>query len=158
MRIAAVVLAFLAAGLARGEEPLFVLQDACVRCHLLGEDGRKDNSVLAWKQSVHFSAQSSCADCHGGDRLLYMDFAKGHMGLPTRAEALAACAKCHPALADPAATRPVAFGRQDTCTADCITCHGYHAVQKPGAHLLNAANCDPCHQDPAPARAVGQAA
>ncbi|MBU2490838.1 MAG: cytochrome c family protein [Proteobacteria bacterium] len=145
--LAPVLLAALALSVpaSRAADPLFALQDACVRCHLTGERLQAENSVLAWKKSVHFRAESSCSDCHGGDRLLYMDFKKGHMGLPSRGEALAACGKCHEKEAALAAARPFAFGAALACPADCVTCHGFHEVEKPSLALLNPKNCGGCH-------------
>ncbi len=141
----AVALILWCAPAARAAEPLFALQDACVRCHLVEERQQSQNTVLAWKRSVHFRAESSCADCHGGDRLLYMDFKKGHMGVPSRAEALAACGRCHEKEASLAASRPLATVKGPACPADCVTCHGFHEVKKPDPSMLNKKNCGTCH-------------
>lgn len=124
---------------------LFLLQDMCVKCHLLGENYGKRNSVLAWKDSAHFRADSGCVECHGGDKYMYIDFKRGHIGLPSRAEAVAICGKCHAKEKSDFLSKRAAAPTDFACTVTCVDCHGYHYVAKADAELFNKANCGGCH-------------
>ena len=123
----------------------FLEQDMCVRCHLLGENLGAPTPVLSWKRSVHFRADSGCADCHGGDKYFYADLQRGHLGLPDAAAAIAQCVKCHarekPPAIDPSLGEPGKF----KCTVTCIDCHGYHQVEKASSDLINEVTCGRCH-------------
>ena len=123
----------------------FILQDACVRCHLTGENYGRENSVVEWKKSVHFRLDSGCADCHGGSRFVYLSFKQGHMGLPKESEQTEMCGKCHAEAKDYFTNRPKNEGGKSGCTVTCVGCHGYHNVQQPGPGLVNEQNCGHCH-------------
>ncbi len=126
-------------------DKLFLLQDACVRCHLLCEERSKENSVIAWKKGVHFRPDSGCSDCHGGDRLYYMDFQPGHMGIPDRSQTVAMCEKCHETEVRDFVNRQRPAAGMKMCTASCADCHGYHLVNKADRGLINQTICGSCH-------------
>ena len=126
-------------------DKLFLLQDACVRCHLLCGERSKENSVIAWKKGVHFRPDSGCSDCHGGDRLYYMDFQPGHMGIPDRSQTVPMCEKCHqPEVRDFVNRRRPGAGIK-MCTVSCADCHGYHLVNNADGGLINDTTCGGCH-------------
>jgi hypothetical protein len=122
----------------------FLLNDQCVQCHLLSEQTGKPNSVMAWKQSVHFRPDAGCADCHGGDKFIRMDFRKGHIGLPERSRIMETCGKCHAEEQKQFMEKLNAAG-PSMCAATCTDCHGYHLVRTSGSDLINAATCGRCH-------------
>jgi hypothetical protein len=126
-------------------EKVFLLQDSCVRCHFLCENKAKENSVIAWKKSVHFRPDSGCSDCHGGDRFFYMDFKPGHMGIPDRAQTVVMCEKCHePQVHDFVQRRRPVPGKT-MCAATCVNCHGYHRVAKADSGIITKTTCGGCH-------------
>ena len=125
-------------------DKFFLLQDACVRCHLLCEERSKENSVIAWEKGVHFRPDSGCSECHGGDKLYYMDFQPGHMGIPDRTQTVAMCEKCHEPEVRDFVNRQRPADKK-LCTASCVDCHGYHMVNKADGGLINEAICGSCH-------------
>ncbi len=129
------------------DEPLFLLSDACVRCHLTCERGAYDNTVTAWRDSVHFRPDVTCADCHGGDRYLSLPtFRKGHMGVPGPGAIVPMCGRCHTREADDFLRRIGAPRDRPLCTASCVDCHGSHRVEKAeAAQIVSPARCGTCH-------------
>ncbi len=133
------------AGVCHGSEKLFVLQDNCVKCHLWSESTLGENSVVQWKNSVHFRPGSACADCHGGDRLFSMEFKKGHMGVPNPHETVAMCEKCHAQEVRDFVNRPLPQDPEKACTLSCVDCHGHHRVEAAHGGLVNTSACGQCH-------------
>ncbi len=127
-------------------DDLYLLQDNCVRCHLTSERNTTENSVISWKQSVHYRPDSVCIDCHEGDKFLYLDFKKGHMGIPTAFKATAMCGKCHQNEYNAFIyLRSGSASGKIKCAASCVTCHGSHKVKKADGSLINKQNCGKCH-------------
>lgn len=138
------LLLLLAAG-ASASDSMFLLGDNCVSCHLTCERNTPEISAVAWKESVHFRPDVTCAACHGGDKYLALPFKKGHMGLPSPAEAEAMCGSCHAQeLADFIYLRPMP--KKNACTAGCIACHSHHRVAKAEPGLINEQSCGACHK------------
>ncbi len=125
---------------------LYILQDNCVRCHLTSERDTEENSVISWKQSVHYRPDSGCTDCHGGDKFLNLNFKKGHVGTPTASEATAMCGKCHQNEYKAFVyLRSGSTSGKIKCAGSCVTCHGSHRIKKPDGSLINKNNCGKCH-------------
>ena len=141
----ALMVLMLAASSAAASRDYFLEQDMCVRCHLIGENLGAPNPVFAWKRSVHYRPDSGCAECHGGDKYFYADLQQGHLGLPDAAGANALCGKCHARETALMKNRAPGEPGRPVCTATCISCHGYHEVDKATGELINEANCGRCH-------------
>lgn len=131
---------------AQAADSLFLLQDTCVRCHLTSESPGTGNSVISWKKGVHFGPDTSCAECHGGNKFLYMKFKKDHMGVPKGSEINDMCGKCHVNEIEATKTR-VKFKNptKKACEATCVTCHSHHEVEKANLSVINKGNCGKCH-------------
>jgi hypothetical protein len=123
----------------------FLEQDMCVRCHLLGGNLGAENPVILWRRSAHYRPDSGCADCHGGDKYLYIDYEKGHAGLPDRARTLEDCGRCHAAEKADALEKPAGEPGEFNCSVNCADCHGYHYVPEADVSLLNERRCGRCH-------------
>ncbi len=126
-------------------DKLFLLGDSCVRCHLLCETRARENSVIAWREGVHFRPDTGCSDCHGGDRFLYMDFKPGHMGIPDRSQTIGICEKCHEQQVFDFVQRSRPEKGKVLCAATCVTCHGYHRVPPAKNSILSERTCNKCH-------------
>jgi hypothetical protein len=126
------------------EEPTV---SVCIQCHG-GQPGKLGAPVKDWAGSVHQRNGISCHDCHGGDP---SDFAnamspeRGFLGKPDYVEVPEFCGRCHVGvLADyqqSAHGRKVAEGG-----AQCVTCHGSHAVREASLELINEQDCSRCHE------------
>jgi hypothetical protein len=132
----------------------FLLNDQCVQCHLTGEQTGRPNSVLAWKQSVHFRPDAGCTGCHGSDRFVRQAFRKGHIGLPDRSRITEMCGACHEEQQKQFLEK-ISTAGPVMCAVTCTDCHDYHLVRPSGSGLINPATCGRCH--PAD-RAAGLAA
>ena len=121
-------------------------ETVCLQCHG-GQPGRLGEPVKAWPGSVHQRNGISCHDCHGGDPT---DFAnamspeRGFIGVPAHQDVPAFCGRCHVGvLAD---YRESAHGRNVAAGgAQCVTCHGNHAVREASLDLINESACSRCH-------------
>jgi hypothetical protein len=122
----------------------FLLNDQCVQCHLAGEQTGRPNSVLAWKQSVHFRPDAGCAGCHGGDRFVRQAFRKGHIGLPDRSRITEMCGACHGEQQKQFLEKMSTAG-PTMCAVTCTDCHDYHQVRPSGSGLINPVTCGRCH-------------
>ncbi len=127
------------------QDRLFLLQDNCIKCHLWCETKSGENSVVKWKRSVHFRPDTACADCHGGDRLLYLDFKAGHMGMPDRNQSVGMCEQCHEQAVRDFIGRKVSQTKNNKCTVSCVDCHGHHQIEKPDAPAMFQRTCRKCH-------------
>lgn len=129
------------------DEPLFLLNDTCVRCHLTGERSGFENSVTAWREGVHFRADTACADCHGGDRYASLPMLKkGHMGKFGEGEIVPLCGRCHVTESEDFMRKPSGPVDAPRCKATCVTCHEHHRVEKPrAAGLVSEKHCGSCH-------------
>lgn len=76
----------------------FAKKDSCFDCHNELE-GRLKKPVEMMKNDVHYQFGLSCADCHGGDPLIFderaMDKKYGYIGVPDKKEVVELCSKCH---------------------------------------------------------------
>ena len=136
------LLAILAPAYAEGEA-----ETVCLQCHG-GQPGKLGAPVRDWAGSVHQRNGVSCHDCHGGDPT---DFAnamspeRGFIGVPDYGQVPKFCGRCHVGvLADyleSAHGRKVAEGG-----AQCVICHGNHAVREADLELINERDCSRCHE------------
>ncbi|MBI5846133.1 MAG: hypothetical protein HZB23_15860 [Deltaproteobacteria bacterium] len=129
------------------DEPLFLLNDACVRCHLTGERSGFENSVTAWREGVHFRADTACADCHGGDRYANLSMLKkGHLGKFGEGEIVPLCGRCHVSESEDFLRKTTGPVDAPRCRATCVTCHEHHRVEKSrAADLVTEKHCGSCH-------------
>ena len=92
-----------------------------------------------WQTSVHAANGISCHDCHGGDPT-DMAMAKspdrGFLGAPEYEEVPEFCGRCHvgvfEAYSAGAHGQALAEGG-----AQCVICHGNHAIQEAGLELTS---------------------
>jgi len=148
-------------------------EQICVRCHAEQRVPLLRRPVEAVEASVHWDAEVSCADCHGGDPEMDTVLAHQAEGFRTRLEAGAApalCGDCHARAErmheiDPElptdqghlydnSAHGRAFAAGNTRAASCGTCHGHHEIHAPDdprsrvhpAHV--AETCGACHSEP----------
>ncbi len=146
MRLFFVMILLLGCSVCHADSRLTLLNDNCVRCHLTCERNGKPNSVLLWKKSVHYTSNSGCADCHGGNRYLDLKFNKGHIGLPDKRESEQMCGQCHQYEYEQMAKRNLkGILNGSKCSVSCIDCHGHHNIEPSTVHCINAGNCSRCH-------------
>lgn len=121
-------------------------ETVCVQCHG-GLPDALGAPVAAWKTSVHAENGISCHDCHGGDptdMAMAMSPERGFIGAPEYTEVPKFCGRCHVGVAD--AYNAGAHGQAiEAGGAQCVICHGNHAIQKAGLHLINEETCTQCH-------------
>ncbi len=144
-RIIALIALVLSIPFIASAQNFFIEQDMCVLCHLLGENLGAPNPVIGWNRSVHFRPDSTCTDCHGGNKYFYSQIERGHIGLPDPAGVIAQCAKCHSREAASFSNRPPGEAGKFNCTVTCISCHDHHRVEKAGLEIINQARCGKCH-------------
>ncbi len=122
-------------------------ETVCIQCHG-GQPGSLGAPVKDWQGSVHQRNGISCHDCHGGDPT---DFAnamspeRGFIGAPDYEKVPEFCGRCHVGvLAD---YQESAHGRKvSEGGAQCVICHGSHAVQEARLDLINDRDCSRCHE------------
>ncbi len=122
-------------------------ETVCIQCHA-GQPGNLGTPVKDWQGSVHQRNGISCHDCHGGDPT---DFAnamspeRGFIGVPDYEQVPEFCGRCHVGvLAD---YRESAHGLKIAAGgAQCVVCHGSHAVQEARLELINERDCSRCHE------------
>jgi hypothetical protein len=140
--IAATLLVFnLPAGVLAQEE------NTCIQCHG-GLGGRLSAPVPQWKTSVHEANGISCDACHGGDptepSMLAMSPERGFIGVPTYTEVPDFCGRCHIGVKEDYMAS--AHGQAlEAGGAQCVICHGNHAVQVATIDLINEQSCSRCH-------------
>ena len=128
--------------------PLSVLaaDSVCVECHS-GQSGALSEPVAQWRQSVHAQNGISCHDCHGGDPSDYamaMSPERGFLGAPEYAQVPAFCGRCHVGVLE--AYQPGGHGQAlEAGGAQCVICHGEHAIQVANLELINQESCSRCH-------------
>jgi hypothetical protein len=122
-------------------------ETVCIKCHG-GQSGRLGAPVKEWAGSVHQRNGISCHDCHGGDP---GDFAnamspeRGFIGVPDYDQVPEFCGRCHVGVL--AEYRQSAHGRKVAeGGAQCVMCHGNHAVQEASLDLINERDCSRCHE------------
>jgi nitrate/TMAO reductase-like tetraheme cytochrome c subunit len=119
----------------------------CIQCHG-GQPGKLGAPVKEWAGSVHQRGGISCHDCHGGDPSDFvnaMSPERGFLGAPEYAQVPEFCGRCHVGvLAD---YRQSAHGRKVAeGGAQCVVCHGNHAVKEASLDLINERDCSRCHE------------
>jgi nitrate/TMAO reductase-like tetraheme cytochrome c subunit len=118
----------------------------CIECHG-GLEGRLGAPVALWRTSVHAANGISCNDCHGGDPTDYamaMSPERGFIGVPKYTEVPDFCGRCHVGVAKE--YKDGAHGQAiDRGGAQCVVCHGNHAVQPASLDLINEQSCTRCH-------------
>ncbi len=124
----------------------FAADTVCIECHA-GQPGSLGAPVADWRTSIHAENGISCHDCHGGDST---DFAmamspdQGFLGAPEYGDVPAFCGRCHIGVS--AAYQAGAHGQAiESGGAQCVVCHGNHAIQKPSLVLINEDACSQCH-------------
>ncbi len=121
-------------------------ETVCLQCHG-GQEGRLGAPVALWKTSVHAANGISCHDCHGGDPTDFgtaMDPDKGFIGAPEYEEVPAFCGRCHLGVREDYSSS--AHGKAlNRGGAQCVVCHGNHAVQEASIDLINEKSCSRCH-------------
>lgn len=121
-------------------------ETVCLQCHA-GQPGSLGAPVRDWQGSVHQRNGISCHDCHGGDPT---DFAnamspeRGFIGAPDYEQVPEFCGRCHVGVLGD--YRESAHGRKvQEGGAQCVICHGNHAVQEASLDLINERDCSRCH-------------
>ncbi len=128
--------------------PALLLADdtVCIQCHG-GQPGSLGEPIAEWRTSIHAENGISCHDCHGGDPTdfdLAMEPESGFVGAPDYADVPAFCGRCHVGVSD--AYQAGAHGEAvDEGGAQCVVCHGNHAIQKASFDLINEETCSQCH-------------
>lgn len=121
-------------------------QTVCIQCHG-GLDGHLGAPVAPWQTSVHAASGISCHDCHGGDPtdfVMAMSPERGFIGVPSHEEIPEFCGRCHVGVLGD--YRDSAHGQAiDRGGAQCVTCHGNHAVVRAHIDLINEQDCSRCH-------------
>jgi len=111
----------------------------CAKCHddaaLMKRHGIVSHAVADYAKSVHGTLLArgepgvpSCADCHDA-----------HAASPPGAlEVADVCGACHRETRDRFRDSPHAVASKSGGMHECITCHGNHAVERPGFQLFDA--------------------
>ncbi len=145
--------------------------NSCVTCHAELEP-RLAAPVNLVGQSVHHSAELSCAGCHGGDPGqddpdLAMSPAKGFVGKPDAGQIPRLCATCHSNAVFMRRFNPKSaidqyelyltsrhgelWSKGDRNVAQCVSCHTAHEIRKSSDPLSTtyptalAEQCATCH-------------
>jgi nitrate/TMAO reductase-like tetraheme cytochrome c subunit len=125
---------------------LFAEDTVCIQCHG-GQEGRLAAPVAEWHTSIHAANNISCHDCHGGDPTdfaMAMSPERGFIGVPEYTEVPDFCGRCHVGVA--AEYKAGAHGLAiENGGAQCVVCHGNHAVQRASLSLINEQDCSRCH-------------
>jgi predicted CXXCH cytochrome family protein len=116
------------------------MENGCINCHRETDD----QVVKDFESSIHYKAQITCNDCHGGDptELHDMDLAmskdKGFKGVPKGTEITELCGSCH---SDPLKMRKYNI-RTDQLVLYKTSIHGQRLYEK---NDQNVAVCTSCH-------------
>ena len=125
----------------------FAAEDTvCIQCHG-GLEGVLSAPVDLWRSSVHAANGISCHDCHGGDPTdfeMAMAPERGFIGVPSYTEVPDFCGRCHIGVKEDYLAS--AHGQAlEAGGAQCVMCHGNHAVQYASIDLINEESCSRCH-------------
>ena len=122
-------------------------ETVCIQCHA-GQSGYLATPVEHWRGSIHARNGISCQDCHGGDPTdfaMAMSPERGFIGVPEYTEVPDFCGRCHVGVQEDYAAS--AHGQAiDAGGAQCVVCHGAHAVEKAEIDLINPQDCSRCHE------------
>jgi nitrate/TMAO reductase-like tetraheme cytochrome c subunit len=126
---------------------VFAADSVCTECHA-GQPGPLGEPVDEWHGSVHAENGITCHDCHGGDPTdfaMAMSPERGFIGVPEYTEVPEFCGRCHVGVAE--AYTAGAHGQAvEAGGAQCVVCHGNHAVQRASLDLINEEKCSMCHE------------
>jgi nitrate/TMAO reductase-like tetraheme cytochrome c subunit len=126
--------------------PLLAEDTVCIQCHG-GLQGRLAEPVALWRTSIHAANGISCHDCHGGDPTdfaMAMSPERGFLGAPDYDKVPEFCGRCHVGVAKEYLAG--AHGKAiESGGAQCVVCHGNHAVKKADLNLINEQTCTQCH-------------
>jgi len=118
----------------------------CIECHG-GQPGALGAPVAEWRTSIHAQNGVSCHDCHGGDSTdfaMAMNPERGFLGAPEYGEVPGFCGRCHVGVSE--SYMAGAHGQAiESGGAQCVVCHGNHAIQKASLDLINEEACSQCH-------------
>lgn len=121
-------------------------ETVCIQCHG-GLDGHLGEPVEQWKGSVHAANGISCHACHGGDPTdfeMAMSPERGFIGVPAYEEVPEFCGRCHVGVKEDYMAS--AHGQAlEAGGAQCVVCHGNHAIQLASIDLINEDSCSRCH-------------
>lgn len=124
----------------------FAADTVCIECHG-GQSGSLGAPVAEWRTSIHAQNGVSCHDCHGGDPTdfaMAMSPERGFLGAPEYGDVPDFCGRCHVGIS--AAYQAGAHGQAiESGGAQCVVCHGNHAIQKANLDLINEEACSQCH-------------
>jgi len=125
---------------------LLAADTVCIQCHG-GLEGRLGEPVAEWQTSVHAENGISCHDCHGGDpadSAMAMSPERGFIGVPDYVDVPDFCGRCHVGVAEE--YKAGAHGQAiENGGAQCVVCHGNHAIEKATLELINEEDCSQCH-------------
>lgn len=145
-RILSSLLAVMIVALWMAPASLLAADTVCIECHG-GQPGALGAPVAEWRTSIHAENGISCHDCHGGDPTDYamaMDPSNGFLGVPDYTDVPEFCGRCHVGVAE--AYQGGAHGQAiESGAAQCVICHGNHAIQKANLDLINEDACSQCH-------------
>ena len=121
-------------------------ESVCLQCHA-GLDGQLSEPVGLWRTSVHAKYGVSCHDCHGGnptDFGLAMSPESGFLGVPEYEDVPEFCGRCHIGVKEDydASAHGMAL---ESGGAQCVMCHGNHAIKRAELSLINEESCTRCH-------------
>jgi hypothetical protein len=123
-------------------------ESVCLQCHS-GLAGQLSEPIALWKTSVHAENSVSCHDCHGGDPTIFsmeaMSPDRGFIGVPDYEGVPKFCGRCHIGVKEDydSSAHGLALDRGG---AQCVLCHGNHAVKKADLSLINEESCSRCHE------------
>lgn len=126
---------------------LLAADTVCIECHA-GQAGPLAAPVEEWRGSVHAENGISCHDCHGGDPTdfaMAMSPERGFIGVPEYTEVPEFCGRCHVGVAE-AYTRGAHGQAIEEGGAQCVICHGNHAVERASLSLIDEEKCTMCHE------------
>ena len=125
---------------------LWAEDTVCIQCHG-GQQGRLAEPVALWRTSIHAENGISCHDCHGGDPTdfaMAMSPERGFLGAPEYVKVPEFCGRCHVGVAKEYLAG--AHGKAiESGGAQCVVCHGNHAIKKATLDLINEKTCTQCH-------------
>lgn len=121
-------------------------ESVCIQCHG-GLDGHLAEPIDDWSKSIHARNGVSCHDCHGGDPsdfAMAMSPERGFLGVPDYEAVPEFCGRCHIGVEKD--YRSSAHGQAlAEGGAQCVICHGNHAVEEAQIGLINEESCTRCH-------------
>lgn len=121
-------------------------QIVCIQCHS-NLQGKLNDPVKLWKESIHAENGIACNNCHGGDPkdiANAMSVERGFLGAPKEIQIPSFCGRCHVGVMNDylKSAHGKALGKGGPT---CVTCHGNHHVLKASLEIINEKTCSRCH-------------